>query len=342
MDMKIVKSEKCLCMCCMEEHEVKTVLVKEVSLYKNKKVSYEAAYLYCDEAQELYMNEQQLKDNALCMKNAYRKAEGLLTSNEICAIRKKYGITQNDLSVLLGWGAKTITRYESHQVQDKAHDTILKKLCQDPEWFLSLLNDAKQYLTTEAYQKYLATATALYETDRDSYLCKSIEAEYAKFRGNQMLHGNTPLSLEKAAEVIRYFAASPKIMNLYKVKLMKLVWYADALSYKHTGSSITGLVYQALPMGAVPVGHDSMIDLSNVPCEEVDMGETTAYYFSIKDAGALKYLTEEDRKILDKVIEKLGKMTKNEIVSFMHQEKAYKETRPREFISFAYAKYLQI
>lgn len=29
--------------------------------------------------------------------------------------------------MLLGWGGKTITRYESHQVQDKAHDTILKK-----------------------------------------------------------------------------------------------------------------------------------------------------------------------------------------------------------------------
>ena len=41
--------------------------------------------------------------------------------------------------MLLGWGGKTITRYESHQVQDKAHDTILKKIDQDPEWFLSLL-----------------------------------------------------------------------------------------------------------------------------------------------------------------------------------------------------------
>lgn len=29
MDMKILKSEKRLCTCCMEEHEVKTVLVSE-------------------------------------------------------------------------------------------------------------------------------------------------------------------------------------------------------------------------------------------------------------------------------------------------------------------------
>lgn len=34
MDMKIVKSEKRLCPCCMEEHEVKTVLVEETATLK--------------------------------------------------------------------------------------------------------------------------------------------------------------------------------------------------------------------------------------------------------------------------------------------------------------------
>lgn len=34
---------------------------------------------------------------------------------------------------MLGWGSKTITRYESHQVQDRAHDTILKKISHDPD-----------------------------------------------------------------------------------------------------------------------------------------------------------------------------------------------------------------
>ena len=55
MDMKIVKSEKRLCTCCMEEHEVKTVLVKESATFKNVKVSYDALYFYCDIAEELYM-----------------------------------------------------------------------------------------------------------------------------------------------------------------------------------------------------------------------------------------------------------------------------------------------
>lgn len=118
----------------------------------------------------------------------------------------------------------------------------LKKIDQDPEWYLSLLTDAQANLPPESYQRYFDTATALYEEDQDCYLRKAIEASYAGFHGNPLFHGNTRLSLDKVVDVIRYFAASSGITNLYKVKLMKLMWYADALSYKNRGA-ITGLVY---------------------------------------------------------------------------------------------------
>ncbi len=342
MDMKIIKSEKRLCTCCMEEHEVKAVLVSEQTIFKNVKVGYDAYYWYCDVAEELYMDEQQMQENDIRLKDAYRKEEGLLTSGEIRGIRAKYGISQSDFCVLLGWGGKTITRYEGHQVQDRAHDTILKKIDNDSEWFLSLLIEAKDNFPREYYEKYLNIAIALYEKKQDVYLRKAIEASYAGFEGNPLFQGNTQLSLDKVVDVIRYFAASKQITNLYKVKLMKLMWYADALSYKNRGYAITGLVYQAMPMGAVPIGHNSIIDLKGVPCEEVDMGETNAYHFSLEETTEFPALSDEDKKILDIVIEKLGKMTKNQIVSFMHKEQAYIETAPRDVIQFRYAENLQI
>ena len=63
MDMKIIKSEKCLCVCCMEIHEVKTVLIRERITFKQRKVDYDALYQYCDNSDELYMNEQQIQEN---------------------------------------------------------------------------------------------------------------------------------------------------------------------------------------------------------------------------------------------------------------------------------------
>lgn len=344
MESTVIKKEKRLCTCCMEEHEVKTVLVREQTIFKNRRVTYEASYLYCDTAMELYTEEQQMQENDIRMKDAYRRIEGLLTSEEIRGIRTRYGISQSDLCTLLGWGGKTITRYESHQVQDKAHDTILKKIAHDPEWFLSLLREAKNSLSADSYGKYLETGTSLYEKERDFYLRRAIEASYAKYYGEQKLHGNTELSLDKVVDVIRYFAFSEKVSSLYKVKLMKLLWYADALSFKKRGFAITGMVYQALPMGAVPVAHDAIIALQGVPCEEeyIKEEEIIAYHFSLNEEPSCPALSNDDKGILDIVIEKLGKMSKRQIVSFMHMEQAYIRTAQQDAILFEYAKNLQI
>lgn len=88
MDMKIIKSEKRLCTCCMEEHEVKTVLVEEQMTFKNVKVVYKATYFYCDEAEEFYMDEEQIQENDIHLKDAYREKEGLLTSGRFGAFGK--------------------------------------------------------------------------------------------------------------------------------------------------------------------------------------------------------------------------------------------------------------
>lgn len=161
MNLKVIHSEKRLCTCCMKEHEVKTVCVMENICFKDIPVEYEATYFYCDAAEELYMEEGMIIRNDIAMKDAYRKQKELLTSKQISSIREKYGISQSDLCLLLGWDRKTIACYESHQVQDGEHDAILKKLDRDPEWFLHLLSETRESLSAEAYHKYLNTATML-------------------------------------------------------------------------------------------------------------------------------------------------------------------------------------
>lgn len=342
MDMRIIKTEHKLCTCCMEKHDIKTVHVREHAVLKNVEVKYTAEYYYCDLADEFYMDESMISQNDTNKKNAFRKANGLLMVDDIKKIRSKYEISQKDLCILLGWGEKTITRYESHQIQDKAHDTILKKIDEDPEWFLYLLNDSKSQFSLDTYKKYYDRCLNLYETSQDMYLRKAIAAQYAPYKDLEMYNGNTQLSLDKVVDVIRYFSNSAYVTNLYKVKLMKLLWYADFLAYKQSGQAITGLVYRALPMGAVPIAHDSIIDLKGIVYDEIEMGEGTAYHFVENEEKEYLSLVLEEIEILGIVISKLGKMTKDEIVSFMHEEQAYKKTEPRNIISYKYALDLQI
>ena len=276
------------------------------------------------------------------MKNAYRAKIGLLTSNDIIAIRQKYGISQSDLALLLGWGEKTITRYEGHQVQDAAHDSILRKIGSDPEWYLELLDAFQEKHPFPSYCKYRDTALSLFEKQQDEYLQKSIQGAYAKFNKLDECNGYTELNLKKVVDVIRYFSNSVKVKALYKVKLMKMLWYSDALSFKNTDKAITGLVYKALPMGAVPIAYDLIIDLNGIRYEEVDFDEGTGYHFITDGTDEYPSLNSGEIAILDQIIAHFGDSNKKEIVESMHNEEAYQETAAYDIIQYKYAKKLSI
>ncbi len=115
-----------LCLSCMEEHEVQQVAVTEENIFKGKRVEYPARYEYCPSTEAYAASDEMIDANDISFKDAYRKAAGLLTSEEIIAIRETYGVSQKDFSKILGWGSSTITRYENHQVQDSVHDDVLK------------------------------------------------------------------------------------------------------------------------------------------------------------------------------------------------------------------------
>ena len=252
------------------------------------------------------------------------------------------GISQSDLCLLLGWGGKTITRYESHQVQDIAHDTILRKLDTDPEWFLQLLYTEKESLSPASYEKYFKAGTVLFERNRDHYLRSAILAKYARYFHNSEATGNQELSLDVVADMIRYYANSVSVTNLYLAKLQKLLWYADMLSYKRRRHAISGMAYLSLPTGAVPVACESIIDLGTVHYEEIEMGDGTGYRFLPSNNIDYPYLTTDDREILDIIIRQFGKSSRSEIVERMHKEDAYTKTAPHDIIQFKYAKTLSL
>lgn len=202
MNMKILKKEKRLCTCCMNEHEVQFVQMREQTTFKSKNITYNANYMYCDIADEYYVDEHQMQENDINLKNAYRREVGLLTSDDIVAIRTKYGITQSDLCTLLGWGGKTVTRYESHQVQDRAHDVILKKLDQDPEWFLMLLKDAKESLGEDAYKKYCERASHMYEAYQKQYLIRAVGARCAGYQDYDVCQEGKEALLDRLARLM--------------------------------------------------------------------------------------------------------------------------------------------
>jgi len=323
----------------MEEHEVDTVEVIDNEIYKDEEVSFAAIYDYCSNADEYLETEDMIKANSLATKDAYRKKVGLLTSGEIIDIREKYRVSQKDFSEILDWGRATITRYENHQIQDRAHDDVLRKIDLDPKWFLEMLKRAKGSISDKAFNKYYHEASEQFKKKRNQYLIDSIQAIYADFDDENQT-GRVEMNLKKVVEMINYLTAN--VSSLHKVKLMKMLWYSDSLHFKRNGVAISGLAYISLPMGAVPEGYDQIVLLDGVNFDTVWYGENVAYKFKPAQDFQVKELSESEIKTLNEIISQLGNLNTDEIVEKMHKEESYRCTNSNCIIPFSFAKNLTI
>lgn len=80
----------------------------------------------CDEVVLRFSEARRLQEDAI---SVYRKKHGLLSADEIRAMRDRFGLTQGELARLLHLGANTISRWESgRNVQTEAMEMLLRLL----------------------------------------------------------------------------------------------------------------------------------------------------------------------------------------------------------------------
>jgi putative zinc finger/helix-turn-helix YgiT family protein len=78
----------------------------------------------CDEVVLRFADARRLQENAIAI---YRKKHGLLSADDIRAIRERFGLTQGEFARLLHLGANTISRWESgRNVQTEAMEMLLR------------------------------------------------------------------------------------------------------------------------------------------------------------------------------------------------------------------------
>ena len=118
-----------------------------------------------------------------------------------------------------------------------------------------------------------------------------------------------------------------------------MLWYVDAISYKTSGFAMTGLVYRHNDLGALPIGHYSLMNLKNLNVHEEESFNCDSMFRVLPTKGMdYTVLSAEDKQVLDTVIKKFKNYSAKEIVTYMHQERAYRETKSGEIIPFSLAK----
>lgn len=339
--MNCTAQEEMYCPICDTVHKVTFLEKSAKAVIKNVEVSYIEKVFVCDLCDEdnEFVTPKLMNENLLFARDAYREKKGLLTSSNIAAIRKKYGLTQSELALLLGWGEITITRYETKQIQDEAHDGVLRQIKDDPSVLYDFLSKNRGSFSEKRYSEIKATLIKCIDTDGIEFAEKRLLLDrYKKYDTPSELNGFTVLNTEKILAVITYFAS--RMECLYKVKLMKLLWYADILYYKRYGTSLTGIVYLHEQHGALPEGHNEILRLKGSVISEEETGESVRTKI-LPNENYIDYaFTAEEKNVLDTVIAKFKNYTGKNISEYMHKEKAYINTVKNEPISFEWAKYL--
>ncbi|MDA3898709.1 MAG: type II toxin-antitoxin system MqsA family antitoxin [Desulfobacteraceae bacterium] len=123
--------------------------------YKGKEIFIPDYVAYeCAECGEAIVDPETLKTSGKLLKDFQRQVDGLLTGKQIKQVRKKLGLTQEQMSEIVGGGLKSFARYESGQIcQSKGMDNLLRILDAYPEMLnvIRKKDESRKGVTTVSY-----------------------------------------------------------------------------------------------------------------------------------------------------------------------------------------------
>jgi HTH-type transcriptional regulator/antitoxin MqsA len=109
----------------------------------NQSYTVDVEYSVCRQCGDEIIFSDQIKRNDCVLRDAWRKIDGLLTSQEIVALRKKLKLTQQDAARVFGGGTNAFSKYErSEVIQSVAMDKLMRAALDVPDMFIWLKQQA--------------------------------------------------------------------------------------------------------------------------------------------------------------------------------------------------------
>jgi uncharacterized phage-associated protein len=194
------------------------------------------------------------------------------------------------LSVALGFGEITITRYLSGQMPSKEYSDIIKKALSSPNYMIKLMKENEKKMGEAAYKKAMKAAEEVADL-----FCVSDKMLLTISYIFEQMKEVTPLALQK----ILYF-----IQGIYMVLFNKPLYNEDCMAWVH------GPVYEEV--------YDLFKDFKYNPIED-------DRFAIFKDR--FEELSEDEKKVIDLVINTFGKYSGKVLEGITHEELPWKNAR---------------
>lgn len=244
----------------------------------------------CNECEEEMSIPGLIDKNIQEIDEQYRAYEGIVSVDDIEKLMKIYKIGKAPLSLVLGFGEVTITRYLLGQIPSKSYSDIIKKALSSPIFMKEKLNENKEKIATAAYNKAMEAATKL-----ETLFVVS----------------------DKMLSVIAYLFK--KLEEVTPLMLQKLLYFVQGESFALNGKPIFPENCQAWIHGPVyPEVYYMFNDFKYNPIEDAR--------FAILDGSEGK-LTEEECRVIDLVVNTFGEYGGKVLERITHEEEPWKFAR---------------
>jgi putative zinc finger/helix-turn-helix YgiT family protein len=325
---------KGICPICEDYEDLEVIDATETIHVRGEQIEVESKLLKCKSCGEAFGDPTSTHDSIDAAYRKYRNKHGMFQPEDIRDLRNLYGLTQVEMSKVLGWGLSSLSRYENGALQDEAHDKLLY-LIKKPENLLRLIQETPEALSSERKDNLVHR---LVEDLRDKSLRVALDELLSNLDIDKYT-GYKKFDSSKLMNAILYFCIGNGILTTV---LNKLLFYADFMHFKEYSTSITGCRY--VPIQYVPVpdkwrhfiaflADDGDLEAEEVVCSDDVSGEK---YITKKNPD-LHVFSETELKILASTKEVFGKFSAGKISDYSHLEKAYLNTKPKHYISYELA-----
>ena len=293
---------------------------------KNEVIEFDANRRFCSECNQLVYDSELDNDAGKKAIFIYNKRFGI-SSDEIINLRKRYNMTLQQFSKVIGCAKKTLISYEAGtSIPNDIYMITLKTLIDNPEIILDMIDSNKERFSEVEY-------TTIMNKIKNT----KVNLNIAFDNKPSIYNGFTKFIPDKVINLVLLLSEN----GVLKTKLLKEMFYCDFYAYKTLGSSITGLEYAKLPYGPVPDSFDFILNNltnSNIISYDVEYADNYEAHLITKNQDVdTSIFTKEESDIINKIINFFEKFNTSQIVDYSHKEKAFTDTEKLDKISYDFA-----
>lgn len=312
--------------------EMKRVYEKRTWNFRGEQYEYEHIAWLCEDSGEQFTDDESDTAGFVQVTNQYRAKYGIPYTDEIIAVRQRYGISAAKMSLILGIGVNQYRLYEQGEVPSVSNGRMIRSIM-NPKVMLEMVESSKNELSESEYEKIISKVQAIIASS-EAYKMEQYETKRIFNTSRGADNGYAQLSLNRLKNIMLYILN--RCDEVWCTKMNKLLFYTDFMSYRERGMAMTGLSYRAIDFGPIPERWDRVYsEFPEVRQELRQVGDFVGSVLIASAEAANTMFTDAELKVLDAICTHFGKITSREISRISHDEEAWLNHHDKyEYIPF--------